>query len=72
MHFVNNGSIVLIASMPALRTWLESGGEAPPWVLLAPALVAVAVGVRLLSGVSDAVKAESDDVNVTTAADSIR
>ena len=71
MHFVNNGSIVLIASMPALRTWLESGGEAPPWVLLAPALVAVAVGVRLLSGVSDAVKAESDDVNVTTAADSI-
>ncbi len=52
MHFVNNGSIVLIASAPALRAWLEDGGEAPPWVLLAPALVAVAAGVRLLGGES--------------------
>jgi len=48
IHFVNNGSIVLIASVPALRAWLEHGGEGPPWVLLAPALLAVAVGVRLL------------------------
>ena len=62
MHFVNNGSIVLIASIPALRAWLEGGGGAPPWVLLAPALLAVAVGVRLLSGKSDAAKAESDGV----------
>ena len=62
MHFVNNGSIVLIASIPALRAWLEDAGEAPPWVLLAPALLAVAVGVRLLSGRSDAATAESDDV----------
>ena len=52
MHFVNNGSIVLIASIPALRAWLEDGREAPPWVLLAPALLAVVVGVRLLSGES--------------------
>jgi sodium transport system permease protein len=48
MHFVNNGSIVLITSVPALRAWLESGGDAPPWVLLPPALLAVAGGVRLL------------------------
>ncbi len=60
MHFVNNGSIVLIVSIPALRAWLEDGGEAPPWVLLAPALVAVAVGVRLLSGQSDDAKAGAD------------
>ena len=53
MHFVNNGSIVLMASIPALRAWLEGGGGAPPWVLLAPALLAVAVGVRLLSIESD-------------------
>jgi sodium transport system permease protein len=66
MHFVNNGSIVLIASIPALRTWIEGGGGAPPWVLLAPALLAVAVGVRLLSGKSDPAKAESDAVNIMT------
>ncbi len=60
MHFVNNGSIVLIASIPALRAWLEDGGEAPPWVLLAPALLAVVMGVRLLSGESNAVTAGSD------------
>ena len=62
MHFVNNGSIVLIASIPALRAWLEDGREAPPWVLLAPALLAVAMGVRLLSGESGAAKAKSDAV----------
>lgn len=65
MHFVNNGSIVLMASVPALRAWLEDGGEAPPWVLLAPALLAIAVGVRLLGGESLASRAMTD------AADSI-
>ena len=65
MHFVNNGSIVVMASIPALRAWLEDGGEAPPWVLLAPALLAAAMGVRLLGGESDASKTMPD------AADSI-
>ena len=60
MHFVNNGSIVLMASIPALRAWLESGGEAPPWVLLAPALLALAIGVRLLGGASDDLKMMTD------------
>ncbi len=64
MHFVNNGSIVLMASTPALRAWLEDSGEAPPWVLLAPALLAVAGGVRLLR-----VESESPSV-VPDAADS--
>ena len=81
MHFVNNASIVLIASIPALRDWLEGGGEAPPWVLVPPALLAVTVGVKLLSGGSDPaggesdavsaeprdVKAEADDVNPAAA-----
>jgi sodium transport system permease protein len=49
MHFVNNGSIVVMSSIPALRAWLEAGGEAPPWVLLAPALLSAGVGVRLLA-----------------------
>ena len=65
MHFVNNGSIVLIASVPALRAWLEDGGEAPPWVLLAPALLAVALGIRLLRSESVGSRAMAD------AADSI-
>ena len=64
MHFVNNGSIVLMASIPALRAWLEDGGEAPPWVLLPPALLAVAMGVRLLGSPSD------DSKMMTDAADS--
>ena len=73
MHFVNNGSIVLITSIPALRAWLEDGGAAPPWVLMAPALLAVAMGVRLLSGEPDLAMAESDDVDIMTDdADSIR
>ena len=50
MHFVNNGAIVLIASSPGLRAWFESGGEAPPWLLLPPAVVSMTVGVRLLRG----------------------
>jgi sodium transport system permease protein len=60
MHFLNNGSIVLMASVPALRAWLEDGGEAPPWVLLAPALLAVAMGVKLLGGASDDSKMMGD------------
>jgi hypothetical protein len=52
MHFVNNGSIVVMAPILALRTWLEDGGEAPPWVLPAPALLAVAMA----RGQSDASK----------------
>ncbi len=73
MHFVNNGSIVVMASIPALRAWLEDGGEAPPWVLLAPALLAVAMGVRLLRGQSDASKTMPDAATQSEpdAADSI-
>jgi sodium transport system permease protein len=56
MHFVNNGVIVLIASSPGLRAWFESGGEAPPWLLLPPAIVSMIVGVRLLR-----VSVRSDD-----------
>ncbi len=48
MHFVNNGAIVLIASVPTLLAWFEAGGDAPPWLLLPPALISVALGVRLL------------------------
>ena len=50
MHFVNNGSIVLIAYTPALRGWIEDGREAPPWLLVAPALLALIGGARLLAG----------------------
>ena len=48
MHFVNNGAIVLIVSVPALRAWFEAGGDAPPWLLLPPAVISMGLGVRLL------------------------
>jgi sodium transport system permease protein len=69
MHFVNNGSIVVMAAIPALRAWLENGGDAPPWVLLAPALLAVGLGVRWLSGASDNV---SDGPKVSDESDEVR
>ena len=51
LHALQNfGQVMVFSTVPALRAWLEDGGEAPPWVLLAPALLAVAAGVRLLGG----------------------
>ena len=46
----------MMASILALRAWLEDGGEAPPWGLPALALLAVAMSVRLLRGQSDVSK----------------
>lgn len=48
MHFVNNGTIILIASVPDLRTWFETAGDAPPWVLLPPAVIAIVLGFHLM------------------------
>ncbi len=48
MHFLNNGTIVLLASTPALREAF-SDPEAPPPIWLLPiAAAALAAGVRLL------------------------
>ncbi len=49
MHFVNNGAVVLIASVPTLRAWFEAGGDSPPWLLLPPAVIAMALGARMLT-----------------------
>ncbi len=48
MHFVNNGSIVLIASVPDLRAWFETAGDGPPWILLPPAVLAIVLGFHLM------------------------
>ena len=48
MHLLNNGTILLIASVPALRAWFEAGGDTPPWLLLPPAVAFLALGMRLL------------------------
>ena len=49
MHFVNNGAVVLIASVSTLRAWFEAGGDSPPWLLLPPAVIAMALGARMLT-----------------------
>ena len=48
MHFVNNGSIVLIASVPDHRAWFETAGDGPPWILLPPAVLAIVLGFHLM------------------------
>jgi membrane protease YdiL (CAAX protease family) len=59
MHFLNNGAIVLLASVPALRQMI-GGPEAPPplWLIPAAAL-SLAVGLRVLSGMPDATVVEA-------------
>jgi sodium transport system permease protein len=50
MHFLNNGTIVVLASTPGLRD-LFSDPDAPPPLWLVPlAAVALAIGVRTLLG----------------------
>ena len=48
MHFLNNGTIVLLASIPALRAALSDPEAAPPLWLAPIAVVAFAAGVHLL------------------------
>ena len=49
MHFLNNGSIVAITSVPALREPLSDPDAPPPiWLIPLGALVLVA-GMRLLT-----------------------
>lgn len=49
MHFLNNGTIVVLASMPSLREAL-SDPEAPPPLWLVPlGMIAAGVGVRILT-----------------------
>ena len=49
MHFLNNGTIVVLASTPSLREAF-SDPEAPPPLWLVPlGVITAAVGVRILS-----------------------
>lgn len=52
MHFVNNGLVVLIASVPALSSWLGTGALAPPWYLLPAGILLLGVGVQFLGAQS--------------------
>lgn len=49
MHFLNNGTIVLLASVPALREMLADPNAPPPLWLLPVAAVALVLGVRVLA-----------------------
>lgn len=50
MHFLNNASIVLLASAPSLRGLLTDPDAPPPVWLVAVAAVSAGVGVRVLGG----------------------
>ncbi|MEE2900258.1 MAG: hypothetical protein VX815_17495 [Gemmatimonadota bacterium] len=58
---MHNGSIVVLASILVLRTWLEGGGEAPSWALPAPDLLAVAM-VRRQSAASKTMPDAADSI----------
>jgi sodium transport system permease protein len=48
MHFVNNGFIVLLLYLPALRERVLDPGGQPPWLIVAIAPVVLFAGLRLL------------------------
>ncbi|MEZ4417496.1 MAG: ABC transporter permease subunit/CPBP intramembrane protease [Gemmatimonadota bacterium] len=49
MHLLNNGTIVLLAFLPATRAWLSDPEFAPPVWLILPALMSFVTGIYLLS-----------------------
>jgi len=49
MHFLNNGTIVVLASTPSLREALSDPETPPPLWLVTLGMIATAVGVRILS-----------------------
>ena len=48
MHFLNNGSIVLLTASPWILERFADPGQGPPIWLLIPALVSVLYGAYLL------------------------
>jgi sodium transport system permease protein len=59
MHFLNNGAIVLLASVPALRRVIGSPDAAPPLWLIPVAVLSLAAGLRILSETPGATVAEA-------------
>jgi membrane protease YdiL (CAAX protease family) len=59
MHFLNNGAIVLLASVPALRQMIGGPDAPPPLWLIPAAALSRAVGLRVLSGMPDATVVEA-------------
>ncbi len=64
MHFMNNGTIVLMIAFPALAEWIGGGGTdtRPPFILLIPALLLASVGVTLLRRASVAEALQPDSI----------
>ena len=50
MHFINNGSIVILASSPWILERFSDPSHGPPFWLLVPALVSFLAGAALLEG----------------------
>lgn len=52
MHFVNNGTIVLLSAVPFLRERMGEPGSPPPLWLLPAGVLLLAWGIRMLAGAS--------------------
>lgn len=59
MHFLNNGAIVLLASVPVLHQVFADPDAPPPLWLLPLAVLSLAAGLRVLAGLPDVTVAEA-------------
>lgn len=48
MHFLNNGTIVVLSAVPFFRDRMGEPGSPPPWILLPVGLLLLAWGIRML------------------------
>lgn len=48
MHFMNNGAVVTLASIPGLRERFADPGAPPPWFLIPVGALLLAAGLRLM------------------------
>jgi membrane protease YdiL (CAAX protease family) len=60
MHFLNNGSIVLLASVPVLHQVFTTPDAPPPIWLIPMAVIFLVVGLQILDGLPDPRAAETD------------
>jgi len=59
MHFLNNGAIVLLASVPTLQQAIASPEAPPPLWLIPAAVLSLGAGLGVLSKIGDTADREA-------------